>query len=42
MQVENLEIHIESIDTKVQLGDQFRKGLPVDSFRIARKCLMGW
>jgi hypothetical protein len=41
-QVENLEIQIEGIDTKVQLGDQFTKGLPVDGFRIARKRLMGW
>ena len=41
-QVERLEIHIESIDTKEQLGDQFTKGLPVDSFRRARERLMGW
>jgi hypothetical protein len=41
-QVEKLEIQIESIDTKEQLGDQFTKGLPVDAFRLARKRLMGW
>ena len=41
-QVERLEIHIESIDTNDQLGDQFTKGLPVDSFRRARERLMGW
>jgi hypothetical protein len=41
-QVERLEIHIESIDTHDQLGDQFTKGLPVDSFRRARERLMGW
>ena len=41
-QVERLEIQIEGIDTKVQLGDQFTKGLPVDAFRLARKRLMGW
>lgn len=41
-QVERLEIKIEGIDTKVQLGDQFTKGLPVDAFRVARKRLMGW
>ena len=39
--VERLEIHIESIDTNDQLGDQFTKGLPVDSFRRARERLMG-
>jgi hypothetical protein len=41
-QVERLEIHIERIDTKAQLGDQFTKGLPVDAFRAARMKLMGW
>ena len=41
-QVENLEIHIERVDTTMQLGDQFTKGLTVDLFRIARKRLMGW
>lgn len=41
-QVENLEIHIERVDTTMQLGDQFTKGLTVDLFRIARKSLMGW
>ncbi|KAI2509164.1 hypothetical protein MHU86_5283 [Fragilaria crotonensis] len=41
-QVERLEIQIEGIDTKVQLGDQFTKGLPVDAFRDARMRLMGW
>ena len=41
-QVENLEIHIERIDTTIQLGDQFTKGLTVDLVRIARKRLMGW
>ena len=41
-QVERLEIHIERIDTKDQLADQFTKGLPVDAFRQARKRLMGW
>jgi Reverse transcriptase (RNA-dependent DNA polymerase) len=41
-QVENLEIHIERIDTTMQLGDQFTKGLTVDLFRVARKRLMGW
>ena len=41
-QVENLEIHIERIDTTMQLGDKFTKGLTVDLFRIARKRLMGW
>jgi hypothetical protein len=41
-QVENLEIHIERIDTTKQLGDQFTKGLTVDLFRTARKSLMGW
>ena len=41
-QVERLEIHIESIDTNDQLGDQLTKGLPVDSFRRARERLMGW
>jgi hypothetical protein len=41
-QVERLEIQIEGIDTKNQLGDQFTKGLPAESFRLARKRLMGW
>ena len=41
-QVENLEIHIERIDTTMQLGDQFTKGLTVDPFRTACKSLMGW
>jgi hypothetical protein len=41
-QVETLQIHIEHIDTTMQLGDQFTKGLTVDLFRIARKALMGW
>jgi hypothetical protein len=41
-QVEQLEIHIERIDTKDQLADQFTKGLPVAAFRLARKRLMGW
>jgi hypothetical protein len=41
-QVENLEIHIERIDTTMQLGDQFTKGLTVELFRTARKSLMGW
>jgi hypothetical protein len=41
-QVENLELHIERIDTSTQLGDQFTKGLTVDLFRVARKRLMGW
>ena len=41
-QVENLEIHIERIDTTMQLGDQFTKGLTVNLFRVARKRLMGW
>jgi hypothetical protein len=41
-QVELLEIHIERIDTKDQLADQFTKGLSVDAFRRARKRLMGW
>ena len=41
-QVENLEIRIEQIDTTMQLGDHFTKGLTVDLFRVARKRLMGW
>ena len=41
-QVENLEIHIERVDTTIQLSDQFTKGLTVDLFCIARKSLMGW
>ena len=41
-QVENLEIHIERVDTTMQLGDQFTKGLTVDLFRVACKRLMGW
>jgi hypothetical protein len=41
-QVENLEIHIERVDTSMQLGDQFTKGLTTDLFRVARKSLMGW
>ena len=41
-QVEKLEIHIERVDTTMQLGDQFTKGLTVDLFRVARKSLMGW
>jgi hypothetical protein len=41
-QVERLEIHIERVDTANQLADQFTKGLPVASFRLARKRLMGW
>ena len=41
-QVENLEIHIERVDTSMQLGDQFTKGLTADLFRVARKSLMGW
>ena len=41
-QVERLEIHIERIDTKAQLADQFTKGLAADAFRQARKSLMGW
>ena len=42
-QVENLEIHIERVDTMMQLGDQFTKALNVDLFwGVARKCLMGW
>ena len=41
-QVENLEIHIERVDTTMQLGDQFTKGLTVDLFCIARMSLMGW
>ena len=40
-QVERLEIHSEDINTKVQLGDRFTKGLPVDAFCLARKQLMG-
>ena len=38
-QVENLEIHIERIDTTKQLGDQFTEGLTADLFRTARKSL---
>ena len=41
-QVDNLEIHIERVDTTMQLGNQFTKGLTIDLFRIARKSLMGW
>jgi hypothetical protein len=41
-QVERLEIHIERVDTKNQLADQFTKGLTMDAFRQARKSLMGW
>ncbi len=41
-QVENLSIHIERVDTSNQLADQFTKGLSAESFRLARKRLMGW
>lgn len=41
-QVEELQIHIERVDTKTQLADQFTKGLSTDLFRLARKRLMGW
>jgi hypothetical protein len=41
-QVETLQIHIERVDTSMQLADQLTKGLTVDQFRSARKCLMGW
>jgi hypothetical protein len=41
-QVENMEIHIEGINTNDQLAHQFTKGLPMHSFRVARKKLMGW
>jgi hypothetical protein len=41
-QVEMLQIHIERVDTSMQLADQLTKGLTVDQFRSARKRLMGW
>ena len=41
-QIERLEIHIERVDTKNQLADQFTKGLTVDAFHQARKSFTGW
>ena len=40
--VVNLDIHIEPIDTKDQLADQFTKGLCTVKFQAARLLLMGW
>ena len=40
--IEELEIKVESIDTKEQLADQFTKGLPEPQFIILRKPLCGW
>jgi hypothetical protein len=38
----NLEIIVKSIDTTSQLGEQFTKGLPQESFEKERMALMGW
>jgi hypothetical protein len=38
----NLEIAVKSIDTTSQLGGQFTKGLPQESFGKGRMALMGW
>jgi hypothetical protein len=35
-------IPVRSIDTTSQLGDQFTKGLPQESFEKGRMALMGW
>ena len=40
--IENLEIIIERIDTDNQLADCFTKGLPPETFKLARKRLSGW
>ena len=40
--VKELEIDVFHIDTKLQLSDQFTKGLSEDKFRNNRQVLMGW
>ena len=40
--IENLEIKVAAVDTKLQLADQFTKGLPQPAFEAARFTLMGW
>ena len=40
--VKELEIDVVPIDTKLQLADQFTKGLPEAKFKSDRRVLMGW
>jgi hypothetical protein len=35
-------VSIEKIDTKVQLGDLFTKGVDIETFERLRKLIMGW
>ena len=40
--IENLEIIIERVDSDNQLADCFTKGLPPETFKLARKRLLDW